>query len=190
MKIYTDIKPKWLEWIAPEKFNDIDLFRIVIFYVFHCPSEKSSYMRKSLKEYGWNTPWRKPYKLNKQLINATNNAKFIYSSNTLKDLDLALRKADLVANFPKSNITLERVSIYDSKKNQFESIFYHIRNAFAHCRINMVDFNGECIFILEDGKPAPKDKSKFEVSARMIINKRTLLKWIDIIENGEKEIEI
>lgn len=189
MKYYTDIQPKWLKWIVPEKFNDTDLFRIVIFYVFHCPSEKSSYMRKSLKEYGWNTPWRKPYKLNKQLINVTNNEHFIYSSSTLKDLDLALDKADLVASFP-NNIALERVAIYDNKKNQFESILCHIRNAFAHCRINMIDFNNECIFVLEDGRPNSKDKSKFEVSARMILKKKTLLKWIEIIENGEKELEI
>ena len=39
MKYYTDINPKWMEWIVPEKFNDTELFRIVTFYVFHCPSE-------------------------------------------------------------------------------------------------------------------------------------------------------
>ena len=53
----------------------------------------------------------------------------------------------------------------------------------------MIDKDGECIFIMEDGKPN-KDKTKFIVSARMIINKSTLLKWIDIIENGEKEFQI
>ena len=144
-------------------------------------------MRKSLKEYGWNTPWRKPYKLNEQLKRITNNKKLIYSSNTLKDIDSALKKANLDNNFP-NDIELERICIYDCKKNQFESIFYHIRNSFAHCRLNMLDINGNCFFILEDGKPSSKNKSKFEVSARMILSKKTLLKWIDIIENGEKEL--
>ena len=188
MKYYTEIQPRWLQWIVPDRFDDKELFRIVTFYVFHCPSENSSYMRKSLKEYGWNTPCRKPYKLNNQLKQVTNNEHLIYSSSTLKDMDVALEKAELDIDFP-NNIELEKICIYDSKKNQFESIFYHIRNAFAHCRINMMDKNGECVFIMEDGKPN-KDKTKFEVSARMIIKKSTLLNWIEIVENGEKEFKI
>lgn len=188
MKYYTELQPNWLQWIVPDRFEDKELFRIITFYVFHCPSKDSSYMRKSLKEYGWNTPWRKPYKLNNQLKIVANNKHFIYSSSKLDNIDVALHKSMLDIDFP-NNLELERVCIYDSKKNQFESIFYHIRNSFAHGRINMIDKDGECIFIMEDGKPN-KDKTKFIVSARMIINKSTLLKWIDIIENGEKEFQI
>lgn len=184
---FTDINPTWLKWIAAEKFNDNDLFRIVIFYVFHCPSKDSSYMRKSLKAYGWKSPWKKPYKLNEQLKLASKNKNLIFSANTYLDMHLALEKADLKGNFP-SNIERERICIYDVKKNQFESVFYHLRNAFAHCRLNMIDVKGECYFILEDGIQ-DKKKNKFKVSARMILSKTTLLKWIDIIENGEKEIK-
>ena len=100
MKYYTEIQPRWLQWIVPDRFDDKELFRIVTFYVFHCPSENSSYMRKSLKEYGWNTPWRKPYKLNNQLKQVTNNEHLIYSSSTLKDMDVALEKAELDIDFP------------------------------------------------------------------------------------------
>lgn len=183
---YTERQPEWLEWIAPESFEDKELFKIVTFYLFHCPSEKSSYMRKSLKDYGWNTPWRKPYKLNEQLKRATNNERLIYSSQTIKEMDKALEKAQLDKNFP-NDTELEKICIYNCKKNQFESIFYHIRNAFAHCRLNMKEQNKECIFILEDGKP--KNDKQFIVTARMIIKKSTLLKWMDIIENGEKKLE-
>ena len=99
-------------------------------------------------------------------------------------MDNALEKADLKENFP-SNIANERVCIYDNQKNQFMSIFYHIRNSFAHCRLNMVDVDGECIFIFEDVQPN-KNKNKLKISARMILRKRTLLKWIDLIEHGER----
>lgn len=71
-------------------------------------------------------------------------------------------------------------------RNQFLSVFYHLRNAFAHCRINMIDYEDECIFILEDIVPNQKNEHKQKLSARMIIRKSTLLKWIDIIEEGEK----
>ena len=57
MRYYTEKKPNWLEWITPERVNDKDLFRIVIFYVFHSPCNGLSAMKKTLQEYGWNTPW-------------------------------------------------------------------------------------------------------------------------------------
>ena len=76
--------------------------------------------------------------------------------------------------------------MYDCKENQSLSMFYHIRNALAHGRMNMVDVDGECIFIFEDVK---KEKNKCKVSARMILKKSSLLQWIDIIESGQKEFK-
>ncbi|MCD8013361.1 MAG: hypothetical protein LUG99_09325 [Lachnospiraceae bacterium] len=94
-----------------------------------------------------------------------------------------LKKADLLDDFP-SDYHKERICFHNGQKNYFLSVFYHIWNAFAHCRLNMIDDDGECVLILEDGIPQ-KDKTK--VSARMILRKSTLLKWIDIIEGGERE---
>ena len=48
----------------------------------------------------------------------------------------------------------------------------------------MVDVNGESVFIFED---VAKESDKLKVSARMILRKSTLLKWIDIIEQGERQ---
>lgn len=67
MAIMTERNPEWINWIAPDSFNDKDLFRIVIFFVFHSPCENLSSMSKPLVEYGWTAPWKKPYYLNKQL---------------------------------------------------------------------------------------------------------------------------
>ena len=142
-------------------------------------------MGKSLEEYGWSTPWRKPYYLNRQLKQAATNFNLIYSANTYDSLESALDKADLNGSFP-SDFGRERIAIYDNMNNQFLSVFYHLRNAFAHCRINMIDFEGDCVFILEDIVPNQKDEHKQKLAARMIIRKSTLLKWIDIIEEGEK----
>ena len=68
------------------------------------------------------------------------------------------------------------------------SVFYHLRNAFAHGRLNMVDVDGECVFLFEDIQENKK-KGEIKVTARMILRKSTLLKWIEIIENGEKEYQ-
>ena len=186
MKYCTEKEPNWLEWIAPEEFNDSELFKIVTFYVFHSPCEGLSARKKTLQEYGWKTPWRKPYKLNIQLKNASSNPKLIYSAEKYDKMSETLEKSNLLYNFPSDFMT-ERICIYDSQKNQFMSVFYHIRNSFAHGRLNMIKINKECIFILEDGS-VEKKSGQFKVSARMILRKRTLLNWIDIIENEEKEI--
>lgn len=65
MAVYTKRNADWLQWIAPERFQDAELFRIVTFFVFHCPCPGLSSMGKSLEEYGWHTPWKKPCYLNR-----------------------------------------------------------------------------------------------------------------------------
>lgn len=185
MAIFSARNPEWMNWIASDSFNDKDLFRIVIFFVFHSPCVHLSSMGKTLSEYGWNAPWKKPYYLNKQLRQVTSNYNLLFSAKSYDDMDVALEKADLKDTFP-SNFSRERICIYDNQGNQFLSVFYHIRNAFAHCRLNMVDVDGECVFILEDVQPN-KNSDQLKVSARMILRKSTLLKWIDLIENGERE---
>ncbi len=185
MTVYSNRNATWLQWIAPERFNDEDLFRIVIFFVFHSPCSDLSSMAKTLTEYGWSSPWHKPYYLNKHLIQASTNSKLLFSASKYDEMSEVLTKANLLDDFP-SDFSTERICIYDHEKNQFMSVFYHLRNAFAHCRLNMVDDNGECVFILED---VVKYKDRLKVSARMIIRKSTLLKWIDIIEGGEKEFK-
>ena len=185
MVCYTEHTPLWLNWLAPaELLEDNDLFRIVIFYVFHSPCVGLSAMGKTLQGYNWNTPWRTPYKLNMQLKEASSNKELIFSAKSYGTMSEALEKANLLDNFP-SDLSKERICIYDCKKNQFLSVFFHIRNAFAHGRMNIVVDGEETIFILEDISNCQAEQCK--VSARMIIRKSTLLNWIDLIEGGEKE---
>ena len=188
MKVLVERKPDWLQWISPQKFEDKDLFRIVVFFVFHSPCENLSSMGKSLYEYGWKTPWKKPFYLNRHLRKTSTNFNLIYSADSYDNLEKALERAKLLDDFP-NDLHTERICIYDNKKNQFLSVFYHLRNSFAHCRLNMVDVDGECVFILEDIIENKKN-GEIKVSARMILRKSTLLKWINIIEAGEKEYTV
>ena len=34
MEVLTERNPSWINWITPDKFNDYDLFRIIIFLCF------------------------------------------------------------------------------------------------------------------------------------------------------------
>lgn len=187
MCVCSDRYPTWVQWISPDQFKDKGLIRIIAFFVFHSPCEKLSCMRKSLAEYGWTTPWKKPYWLNRQLRQAASEYEVIYSAQWPGKMEEALEKAGLKENFP-SDISHEKICIHNKQKNQFMSVFYHIRNAFAHGRVRIVDIDGECVFVLEDVLPSASS-DKLKVTARMILYKSTLLKWIDIIEAGEKEYQ-
>ena len=145
MKYYTSKNPEWLNILAPEEFNDEELFRIVIFYVFHSPCEGLSAMGKTLSSYGWNTPWSKPFYLNKQLKASASNFEILFSANNYDAMSEALEKAEMTDDFP-SNLERERICFYNNQKNQFMSVFYHIRNAFAHGRY--------CCFSANDTKKA------------------------------------
>ena len=187
MPFSTNRNPSWMEWIDLDQFDDHDLCRIITFFVFHSPCSQLTSMSRTLEEYGWSSPWRKPYWLNRQLKQASSNYELLFSASTYDEMERALDNADLINSFP-SDLTRERICIYDNQKNQFMSVFYHLRNAFAHCRLKMVNLDGECVFILEDVQPK-KGQENLLVSARMILRKSTLLNWIDLIENGEQECE-
>ena len=185
MVVYAEKNPHWMRWIAPAEYNDPELFRIITFFVFHSLCDGLSSMGRTLNEYGWSAPWKKPFYLNKQLKKASSNHCLLYSSSSYDGMEEALEKGDLLDGFP-SNVQKERVCIYDCQKNQFLSVFYHLRNAIAHGRIDIVNVNGECTYIFEDIAPK-RNTGQLKVSARMNLRKNTLLKWIEIIEHGETE---
>lgn len=181
MAVSAENKPHWLRWIDSVEFNDPDFVRIVIFFVFHSPCKGLSSMGKTLTEYGWSDPWKKPYYLNKQLKKISSNPCLLYSSSSYDKMEEALRKSNLLDDFPY-DCHSERVCIYNCQSNQFLSLFYHIRNAIAHGRFDIINIDDECVYIFEDA--AGKDEKR-KVSARMILKKGTLIKWIETIEHGE-----
>ena len=97
-----------------------------------------------------------------------------------------LKKAGLV-DFPE-NKECESIAIVNNKRNQFISVFAHLRDSFAHGRLNMYDIGtaDDYVFAFEDVIKNQK-KNRYEVTARMILRKSTLLKWIDLIEHGYTE---
>lgn len=179
MKVAAKDNYNWINYKSYDSLNNEDFWKIITFYIFHTPCKGLSAQGKLLKDYGWNKPWKKPYKLNFQLKQASTNFKLLFSAKTRSNMSEALEKSNMLDDFP-SNVLTERICIHDNKKNQFISVFYHVRNAFAHGRFSIINKNGEEIFILED-------QYQQIITARMILRKKTLLNWINIIESGEKE---
>ena len=184
--VYTvaEGKPNWVDKESIKMFEDEEFKKIINFYVFFNPCKSLSVRAEFSPFYNWDTPWRKPFKLNEQLKKASSNYKLLFSAENYESIGSALEKAGLKEGFPQ-DISEEKVCFYNSQRNQFMSVFYHIRNSFAHSRFTIRDNNGNQIFIFED----VGGKMKTKLSARMILKKSTLLKWIEIIEGGEKSFE-
>ena len=169
--------------IPAKQYGQKDIIRIITFFVFHSPCAGTSAQGKSLAEYGWHTPWKKPYYLNKQLKQTATNQNLLFSASKYEILERTLSEHDCDEHFPPDN-KMEAAFFYlDGKKDksQFLCLFRHIRNAVAHGRVRIINAGKNTAFVFEDVNP------KNKISARIILRKSTLLKWIDMIEAGEKE---
>ncbi len=173
-------------WITKADIDTVDFNRIYRFFVIFSPVDGLSSRQKSFSDYGWDTPWRKPFSLRRQLNGLSNNNELIFSAHKYDNMDGELIKADLV-EFPPINIMKERVCIYNGQRTQYLSVFFHIRNALAHGRFNIV----EGTFIMEDVTAKRKwmAAGSKTCSARMVIRTATLINWIDLIEGGARELE-
>lgn len=183
--IHAEIPPKWISNAKDnleEKLKDDDFRRILDFFVIFTPCKELSARAKPLKEkYGWKSK-RELKRLTTALRNSLPKGNIFKFSNKWIKMKAVLAEADLIDNFP-SNIKDERCGFYQkSKQNQANCIFYHLRNCLAHGRFCIREKDGDWTFIFEDVEKNSK------VSARMILKKSTLLRWIEIIEGGEASL--
>jgi hypothetical protein len=155
------------------------------FFVLKTPCENLSARSIPLENYGWKTPWKKPVCLNRRLKDCSTNINLLYSAKDYSSLDEALSKAGLLNDFPKLG-TDECACFYNCRKNQFMSVFYHIRNSLAHGRFNLIIDSGSTTYYLEDVVGKGED---VKLSARMVLKQETLIRWIELIKNGEKNIK-
>lgn len=162
----------------------VEFIKIIDFYLIHCPVENLSDQRVSLLDYHWSSPWKKPYYLNKQLKQIASNPNLLYSCATLGKMEENLRDLNLLIGFPEKNKLYEIAVYYDNKKNQFMSLFSHIRNSIAHGRFKIIKDDHKTYYLLEDGIYR---KDRYYISSRIILLEDTLLKWIQLITNGEKK---
>ena len=186
--IIAEDDPLWLSTPSPFDTLDNEWYQIIIFYVFHVPVSGVSARAKPLNSYGWGSKsgYADFRQLKKRLIKYSSiTEKDFRCEDRWTDLKDAFRATDLFA-FP-TDITRERVAYRKAKSGESDSLLSHIRNSFAHGRLSFYA-KGEDVYIaMED------IDNKKHISARMILNKQTLLRWKTIIEAGpsmaEEELE-
>lgn len=187
----TTVHPVWLDTIVPPEYEDEGLYEIILFFVIHSPCSGQSENGISLTERGWKEkPWNSPKYLKEKLDNV------IFGTNT-RMLKICESKYKMLCEIENYNLDDDFFKYREQQRalyakankagceNEYMSLFYHIRNALAHGRIAMYPTkNGDITFVMEDGKQKGKDADdRFEVSARIVINKSSLLKVIELLKN-------
>ena len=179
------ISPGWIKKRVPAAYADDVLKELVLFYVINTPCVGLSSSGLSLSEYGWSNDVWKKNKLKKALfeIAGLETGKSFFVAHKTNEMKKVCKSANLSKGFHKDRDN-ERIAIYRGRYNDFLSICYHIRNAFAHGRLAMYDYNNnsDIVFVLEDGI---KKNGEFQVRSRMVLKKNTLKQWMDIIKSGK-----
>ena len=172
-------------WVIDDPIQSEEILRVYKFFVLNSPVDGLSSRQKSLLDYGWNTPWRKPFSMRKKLNHLSSNHAFIFTAKNYEVMDAALTKADLIT-FPPVDLK-ERACVHNGQATQYMSLFYHIRNSFAHGRFNTIQDDDDVIFVMEDAAPKKKWMAAGQktCSARIVIRLSTMTRWMDLIEGGE-----
>ena len=179
---YALVNPKWIDKKKKmECYYDDDFFRILLFFVINTPCADVSYRSKDLEQYGWDkNVWKKSHLKNRLLkVTELERGRTFIVADKIDEMKKICEIAGTKNNFYQywNN---EKIVIYNSRKNEFLSVFHHIRNSLAHGRFEIYeDKLGSITYVMEDGV---RTKNKFEVRARMILKKQTLINWIDILE--------
>ena len=150
--VIASLTPGWIKKRVPDNYADDVLKDLIMFYVINTPCDDLSSSGIKLTEYGWGKDVWKNDRLKNYLFSIAGlerNSSFAVASKT-DEMKAICEKTSLKKDFHK-NRGKERIAIYKGRYNEFLSICYHIRNAFAHGRLAMYGYkNGsDIVFALE-----------------------------------------
>lgn len=148
-------------------FTDSEVIKIIRFYLVQ-------YIDKKVNDYGW-----KGFKLlsllEKRLQSELINCTSIFQEQ--KTIESILKRDEFkdstMINQSNSVLIVQR----KKEENKIDCLLRHIRNAIAHSKI----------YSFPSGNIMLEDKVINGLStARILLHKEVLLRWIDIIQNGGK----
>ena len=157
--------------IGNQKFQ-----KILLFYLFECPTPNKSHRGKSFSDLGWNGTSQFSY-LKKELLNsATESLKNNYHPCKKEELEKAFISVESVSPVDEYCVFLK-----SDEKSVMQSLFSAIRNSFAHGSFAVQrykDNSGKNIQIFFF--------SNFDgyLKAELVLQEETLLRWIDIVNSG------
>lgn len=151
------------------KWNN-KLEKVIEFYLFMTPVDKTSVRGKTFKQLGWNKKKLTPL-LKKEIGFLSSN----WIVTTVKDIEMRIKNKGQFYN-----VKFEEMAIHTNNKNSnIDSFFYAIRCAIAHGSFSIRKHDNIIYYILEN-----KDKGK--IKSRMVIKEETLLDIINIVSKSKK----
>jgi hypothetical protein len=161
---------------------------IVDFYISHAPilknekENKGKFQLKSLTKYEWKGS-SDLNRLERQLLTVSNIPYFCILKSDCLDETLEEMKLshNICVEHPRAVFLIARtVKIFQNgeieviaSETRVACLFRHIRNALCH----------NCIYKFENDNMLLEDYEDTKVTAKILINYRTLLDWIDVVNH-------
>lgn len=151
-KIYAEINSGWLA--NDVNFKNENYYKFLDFFVVSSICKELSCKGKDVKRLGWEKDVWKKGNLKNDLLNVICDNKplsdYVYVAKRNYDIRTGINKFNLDKHF--HNKREEKIVVHKKYNlNQIESIFYHIRNSFAHGRFQNYSYNKELFYIFESG---------------------------------------
>ena len=187
--VFSPLRPDWLT-DPDNQCYDKDFWDIILFYVLHSLCDGQSCKGHTLQDtYLWKpNPWRPADYLKKKILYAIwgGDIPNLFMAQNRAGFKGKIFDKNLDADFYKDcysqRMCYVKVSNGKNNGNEIMSLFYHLRNGFAHGRYGMTPISdNDYMFFLEDGK---RNNNEFEVTARIAIKKSSLLAIRNIIMEG------
>lgn len=203
----TSLKPGWVNAdLLASFYEDTDYLRIIGFFMIHAFRQNRSSKGKTIMDYGWpKDVWKNTasvslkdellYVADLHMRNPVCDAvtrepvseeNFVVCQS-LENMSDACHRAGIQKDFTRTR-SENRIAVYNSEKNMILSVFDHIRNALAHGRFTIYT---DGFIAFESGMKVKVDnKDMFDVRARMMLKKETIMRWIAIIESGRLDEDV
>ena len=190
--VFSPLRPTWLADVTGVGYDD-EFWDIINFYVLHSLCGGQSWKGHNLHDtYLWKVyPWQPTAYLKDKIIKAIwkdeRPCLYMAEKRALFQGKIDGKNLDADFNLDTRNQRAGYVKSSNGKNNDNEimSFFYHIRNGFAHGRYGMVPISdSDYMIFLEDGKA---EQEQFEVTARIVIKKSSLIAIKNIIIEGPED---
>lgn len=189
MSLCVGVNAPWIDARDSDTPYAASINTLVDFFVTHSPCKYQSNKPYRLEEIWGLSPWSSERVLKRPLsrILFGSGEVRLFNENSKDKTEDRLRELGFASdNFPK--LADRQWAVYtrvgsNGNKSQYMSLFYHLRNAFAHARWALVD-GGYLAF--EDGK-AIGGRATFEVSARGILSLESLVELVGYLQDVPSE---
>ena len=169
------------KWTFKQKVflkRDVNLQKLVQFYVWETPVPDTSVRGVSFSELGWRKGSFNTLHARMRKSSGFPNDKWI--STSAKQMKDRLRELNRLDSFDDSYEFA--IHVVKEGLNKTEALFYFIRNSFAHGGFKTSKCKGSIYYVLEN-------RLDGQLKGRAVIREKTLLDWIPIVRKGPHDQE-